>query len=300
LRTISRSEISSLANAAHEVKFKYEIKKLISLRSRHTFRVSVKANSKSIEVQIDCRIKICECSSRMAKRPKQMSFEKVNGWGGKRTGAGRPNFTNTVNHMKRPRVRINEPLHLTMRLKDKLPSLRKPTLLKEFKKSIRNAKEFGLFVLHFAVEENHIHIIVEAKSQKDLANGMRSLGGRFGRILRMHAESRNGKSARKDPGAVFAGRYHIHVLKTPTEMRNALKYVLLNHAKHLKLIDHIDYFSSGPYFSKWKALLGPKASIMVIEQLETRRKANADAFIDSSLSPPQSWLARVGWLRAVA
>jgi hypothetical protein len=155
---------------------------------------------------------------------------------------------------------------------------------------------------------NHVHLIVEAKSQKDLANGMRSLGGRFGRILRKHAESYRSeksagikpKSARKGSGAVFAGRYHIHVLKTPTEMRNALKYVLLNHAKHLKLIDHIDYFSSGPYFKKWKELLGSKASIMVIEQLETRRKANADAFIDSSLSLPQSWLARVGWLKAVA
>src|SRR5262249_10884764 len=35
-------------------------------------------------------------------------------------------------------------------------------------------------------------------------------------------------------GKVFADRYHARILKTPTEVRNAVEYVLQNHAKHLR------------------------------------------------------------------
>jgi hypothetical protein len=31
---------------------------------------------------------------------------------------------------------------------------------------------------------------------------------------------------------VFSDRYHAHVLRTPAEVRNALRYVLGNHASH--------------------------------------------------------------------
>src|SRR5439155_14173177 len=35
-------------------------------------------------------------------------------------------------------------------------------------------------------------------------------------------------------GKVFADRYHEHILKSPTEVRHAVEYVLHNRAKHLK------------------------------------------------------------------
>jgi hypothetical protein len=54
-------------------------------------------------------------------------------------------------------------------------------------------------------------------------------------------------------GKVFADRHHAHVLKTPTEARNALRYVFENHKKHMAAAgrslarDLIDPHSSAPY-----------------------------------------------------
>jgi len=60
--------------------------------------------------------------------------------------------------------------------------------------------------------------------------------GRFGKIIR---------SVIGGSGPVFKDRYHVHVLKTPAEMKRALEYVLLNTAKHMKVFEHIDNFSLG-------------------------------------------------------
>jgi REP element-mobilizing transposase RayT len=256
----------------------------------------------------------------MAQKIKQLSFERVNGWGGKRRGSGRPNLSGTVNHMKRPKIRLSEPMHITIKLIDGLPSLRDENVFEDFKATIKNAKHFGLHVLHFALEHNHIHMIVEAKSLHDLANGMRSLGGTLGRIIRkladLSARSRklrrenrsfhrnkdipSGPATRRGRRPVFKGRYHMRPLRTPSEMRNALKYVLLNHSKHTKLVAHIDFFSSGAYFTKWKELVGRREGIMVLEQIEEYREKNSQALTSQVLSQPHSWLARNGWLKAPA
>jgi len=82
---------------------------------------------------------------------KQLSFEKTSGWGGKRSGAGRVNLSGTPNHMKRPVVNLKQPLHVTLRLKEKLPSIRSKVLLREFAQSIKSAKDFGFYVLHFSL-----------------------------------------------------------------------------------------------------------------------------------------------------
>jgi len=56
-------------------------------------------------------------------------------------------------------------------------------------------------------------------------------------------------------GPVLADRYHLHVLRTPSEVRNALAYVLLNAPKHaaragraLARAFTIDPASSGRWF----------------------------------------------------
>jgi REP element-mobilizing transposase RayT len=78
-------------------------------------------------------------------------------------------------------------------------------------------------VSHYSVQGNHLHLLVEARSISALTNGMRALTGRIARGL-------NRLMARTGP--VFADRYHAHVLRTPAEVRNALRYVLGNHESH--------------------------------------------------------------------
>ncbi len=71
-------------------------------------------------------------------------------------------------------------------------------------------------------------------------------------------------------GRVFADHYHSHVLETPTELVNALAYVLGN-AEHHYRTRLRDPFSSGAYDPERRHLV---------------------------LSDPQTWLVRVGWRRA--
>src|SRR5471030_610802 len=120
------------------------------------------------------------------KREKQFEFTGVTGWGGKRIGSGRLNFSGQVNHMKRPEISLKTPLHITLRLKEKLPSIRNKNLFKEFKESVRRAKHLGLYIIHFSVQSNHIHLFCEGKSNRAVALGMRALAGRFAKYVRTY------------------------------------------------------------------------------------------------------------------
>src|SRR5262249_44201177 len=83
--------------------------------------------------------------------------------------------------------------------------------------------KFGLEIVHFSVQGNHIHLIVEAADSEALARGMQGLCIRIARGLN-RLMGRHGR--------VFADRYHAQPLCTPTETRNAVSYVLSNHAIH--------------------------------------------------------------------
>lgn len=221
----------------------------------------------------------------MRKKPKkqtQLEFKKVNGWGGKRRGAGRPNRSGTVNHMAREKISARTPLHITLRLREDMVNLRCTEMHECFQKACEVAREFGLFVNHYSLESNHVHVFAEAKDNECLEHGMKSLGARMGLAIRKACGGR---------GPVFKGRYHVHVLKTPAEVKHGLAYVLLNHSKHVKLIPYTDLYSSGRYFADWRKLLGREVGPI----LEDRFKADP---LPSFLSPPKSWLAKQGWQRA--
>lgn len=225
---------------------------------------------------------------------KQLKFSAVNGWGGRRKGSGRPNLTDTVNHMKRPTLGLKTPLHLTLRIKERLPSLRSKGLFKEFKKSLQCGRRQGLYVIHFSIQRNHIHLFAEAENNKALALGMRSLAGRFAKKIREQAAERG----MAPKGSAFNGRYHLHVLKTPREVKNALEYVLLNMAKHQELIEYMDPYSSAKYFRDWKELLGPRYRSLIRACAGFYSSPDNLNAVGNILSPSRSWLAREGWKRA--
>ncbi len=81
----------------------------------------------------------------------------------------------------------------------------------------------GFQVVHFTVLGNHLHLIVEADGPGLLAGGMRSISVRLARGL-------NRMMGRRGP--VLEDRYHAHVLRTPAEVRNAVRYVLGNFESH--------------------------------------------------------------------
>lgn len=223
------------------------------------------------------------------RKNQQMQFKGVSGWGGKRRGAGRPNLSGTVAHAKREAVNFNLPLHITMALSEGIATIRRPGVLKLFKNCVQAAARFEFHILHFSIQSNHVHIIAEARNNKALARGMQSLASSFAKKLKERM------NAWGDPitGAVFKARYHLRTIGNPTQMKHTLKYVLLNTAKHLDMIEHVDRFSSAAAFTQWRALLGSRFRGLIAE--EGRRPP-----VDLGLAAARSWLARGGWKRAWA
>jgi len=70
---------------------------------------------------------------------------------------------------------------------------------------------------------NHLHLIVEAEDARSLSRGLQGLSIRLARRV-------NRELART--GRVFGDRYHAHILKSPREAFQAIRYVLENWAIH--------------------------------------------------------------------
>ena len=79
-------------------------------------------------------------------------------------------------------------------------------------------------IVQFAIEGNHIHLIVEAESNDALSRAMQGFSIRVAKRLNRMMGKR---------GTVLGDRYHNHVLRTPTETRRAVAYVRNNHRKHM-------------------------------------------------------------------
>jgi len=98
-------------------------------------------------------------------------------WGGARLGAGRrPDRPRArASHGARPQHDARYPLHLTVRLRDGLPSLRR----KEARDAIAGAfatghDRFGFCLTQFSLQSNHVHLIAEAEDRRALSRGMQA------------------------------------------------------------------------------------------------------------------------------
>ena len=173
--------------------------------------------------------------------------------GGKRRGAGRkPKVAGRpgVSHASRPTLTGRHPVHVTLRLHEDVPNVRRNALHGLILDALRSGnRKSGFRLCQFAVLGNHAHLIVEAESTKDLARGMQGLSIRLARRVNQAMGRR---------GRFFADRYHAHVLRTPTEVHRALTYVLLNQRKHeaerssFRPPPAVDAFSSGAWFEGWQ------------------------------------------------
>src|SRR5262249_4477936 len=125
-------------------------------------------------------------------------------------------------------------------------------------------------VVHFSVQQDHLHLIVESDERTTLQRGIQGMAIRIALAVNRAAGRR---------GKLWGDRYHARGLGTPREVRNSLVYVLLNFRKHLRAAPGIARCSWGRMFGGWEgAVVGAMALKWV--------------------APAVTWLARVGWLRA--
>jgi REP element-mobilizing transposase RayT len=170
---------------------------------------------------------------------------------------------------------------VTLRVRSGIPSLRTRPFLRELRASLREACERGGFrVAHYSVQRNHLHLVVEAAGKESLGRGMKAISARVARaVQRVFGRS----------GPILHGRYHLRVLRTPREVRNALAYVLLNARKHWRERHgapppvRLDAASSGRWFDGWRDGLGFGASREPPAAPEVARA--------------RTWLLVLGWRR---
>jgi REP element-mobilizing transposase RayT len=128
------------------------------------------------------------------------------------------------------------PVHVNWRMLPHVWNLRSRRCFRRLEEALWAACDrFGMRITHFSVQGNHIHLIVEADDQTCLSRAMQGLGVRIAKKL-------NRVMGRK--GTVLSDRYFAHLLKTPSEVRRAVHYVLQNHRKHLDSAEMADRFSS--------------------------------------------------------
>jgi REP element-mobilizing transposase RayT len=136
----------------------------------------------------------------------------------------KPGRAKGVLHLPRLEFQRRFPVHVTWRARRDVPRLYRTDMLRPLRRSFGAANgRFGMRVVHFAALGDHVHLIVEAEGKTSLTRGMQGLAIRAAKAI-------NRAAGRK--GRVFADRYHARVLRTPTETRNAVRYVLTNHEKH--------------------------------------------------------------------
>jgi REP element-mobilizing transposase RayT len=175
-------------------------------------------------------------------------------------------------------LKKGQPQHVTIRLVDGV-SIRKQWLMPMIHEAIRTAQRDEFRIVEFNVLTNHLHLIVEAESAAALGSGMNWFEARVARGL-------NEKLRRTGP--VFDGRYHVRALSTPTEVRNALRYVLLNARHHAADAGRtlargwLDPYSSAPWFTGWSSA----------GQVEPHVVLPARPTVDAT-----SWLLVTGWQR---
>jgi putative transposase len=146
-------------------------------------------------------------------------------WGGRRRGAGRKRKAARpqVPHRRRPRFRKSA-RHVTVRVRAEIWSLRTHRCFRTLRRAFaRGCRRFGFRLVHFSVQGNHLHFIVEAPDAIALGRAMKGLEVRMARAL---------NKVMRRCGAVFAGRYHAHRLASPPEAARAVRYVLENRAIH--------------------------------------------------------------------
>jgi REP element-mobilizing transposase RayT len=225
----------------------------------------------------------------MAKQPSQLALElrPARRWGGRRSGAGRKRSGRRyIPHARREHFGRLTPCHVTLKVRRDVVSLRIPQVVRAVEAAFAAGCERGSFrLVHYSLQRDHAHLIVEAVDGAQLACGMKSLAARFARAV---------NRALRRSGAVLRERFHLDVLTSPRQVRNALAYVLLNARKHLaeRLAKRgrgvpataLDEASSARWFDGWRRAVRTAAP-------EPRAASRVP------VAPARAWLLTTGWRR---
>ena len=163
-------------------------------------------------------------------------------------------------------------MHVTLRARGGLPPFREQVIAREVRRRISDAnvsRRLGdvFRVVHFSVQNDHVHLIVEAADGASLSRGVQGLAIRLARRVNALLGAR---------GRFWGDRFHARELASPRAVRNAIVYVLMNAKEHGARVD-VDPCSSAPWF----------------DGFAERRPRDGP----SPTRSPETWLCATGWRR---
>ncbi len=181
----------------------------------------------------------------------------------------------SVPHRTRPALAARFPVHVTIHLRAGLPQLRARRVASVVLACLaRAAGRFGARIVHYSIQRDHLHLLMEARDGRALQRAAKGLSIRIALALRRLTGA---------GGPFVPTRYDARILRSPLEVKRALVYVLQNARKHLakrglRPAWDVDPYSSARAFDGWSravAVTGP----------------------DPPVSPSGTWLLAVGWRR---
>lgn len=164
--------------------------------------------------------------------------------GGCRPGAGRKRKAPRprLPHRARPRHDARHPVHVTLRRRAGLPSFRQQRVGALLLGLIRRLNDAGFQIVHFSIQSNHVHLIVEASDRETLRRKASGFAISFAR--RLNQDLLGGRR-----GKVWEDRHFRRDIEGAREMHAVLRYVLGNAKKHGVI--PADAVELDPYSSAW-------------------------------------------------
>ncbi len=209
--------------------------------------------------------------------------------GGARSGAGRKQIKprKSEPHRKRAELHASHPVHVVLRVENDVAPLRKQhcfMAIRAATAAVLGRVDFR--IVHASIQNTHIHLLVEATNETELARGMQAFQISAARHLNAAISRHTGKRRK---GRVFIDRYHPEVITNPRQARHCLAYVLNNWRKHRE---------NNRYFARtWK--VDPYSTAMAFRGWAEQPDhwVAPEGYRRLLVMVPETWLMYGGWQR---
>ena len=151
------------------------------------------------------------------KRGKQLTFINPKRAGRKAIHAP------SIRHRKRAEIKKPSSLHLTIKIAKNKAGVKNKQILKVLKRAILKGRSAGIRIIHFTLEYDHIHLLVEADCKIKLGRGMMRFGVTLAKGINHY---------RRDQGQVYKHRYHQRFITSRRDLKNVMNYIFHNGLKH--------------------------------------------------------------------
>lgn len=153
-------------------------------------------------------------------------------------GAGRPaRVDKGIRHTEREKITKPTSLHLTIKVRENKADIQSKRILKALHHAIMRARLKRLKVIHYSLEFNHVHLLVEAQDNTVLHKGMQALGISLSKAI---------NKIKIVKGAVYKHRYHFRKITSTRQLKNVLHYIFNNGVHHKRSSNILDPFNSLP------------------------------------------------------